>query len=323
MEVDLGTLKKIDIRKKWKHEANDFTPWLALNIENLANAIGMELELEGTEVAVGPYSADILAKDPGTSKYVVIENQLTKTDHDHLGKSITYASVLDASSIIWIAPIFTEEHIKALEWLNDNTSGDISFFGVSVELWQIDDSKPAIRFNVINKPTEIVRQTSIAKNRDQLTETTKMQLDFWTGFREKLKNSKKVPSVQSARPQYWYDVSLGRSGIHLSNTMNTFDNVIGVRVYISNKIAKSVLPQLLDMKEEIENEIGQKLEWDPSPESSDKSIRLQKKVDLELKEKWDEYQKWMVEYTIQFRAVFSKRVKGMDFSFVPEEMNDE
>jgi hypothetical protein len=145
-----------------------------------------------------------------------------------------------------------------------------------------------------------------------------MQLDFWTGFREKLKNSKKVPSVQSARPQYWYDVSLGRSGIHLSNTMNTSDNIIGVRVYISNKIAKSALPQLLEMKGEIEEEIGCKLEWDPNPENSDKSIRLQKEVDLEKTENWDEYQKWMLEYTLKFRLAFSKRIRKMDLNQIHE-----
>ena len=115
--MELGTLKTITPRQKWNNEASDFTPWLANNIEALNKALGLELEIENTEVAVGPYSADILAKDTGTGKYVIIENQLEKTNHDHLGKAITYASVLDASSVIWVATNFTEEHQKALDWL--------------------------------------------------------------------------------------------------------------------------------------------------------------------------------------------------------------
>jgi hypothetical protein len=125
--MELGVLKTITARKKWNNEAQDFTPWLSNNISELNKALGLELEVENIEVAVGPYSADILAKDTGTGKYVIVENQLEKTNHDHLGKAITYASVLDASTIIWIATDFTEEHKKALDWLNDHTSEEIFF----------------------------------------------------------------------------------------------------------------------------------------------------------------------------------------------------
>ncbi|WP_219928779.1 hypothetical protein [Flavobacterium album] len=127
--MELGILRTVTARQKWISEAKDFTPWLAQNILSLSNAVGIELEVENIEVKCGPYSADILAKDTATSKFVVIENQLEKTDHDHLGKAITYASVLDASTIIWIATNFTEEHKKALDWLNDHTSDEIHFMG--------------------------------------------------------------------------------------------------------------------------------------------------------------------------------------------------
>src|SRR5690242_9444597 len=118
--MELGLLKAVAPRQKWMNEAREFTPWLASNIGALTSVIGVELEVENIEVACGPYSADILAKDAGTGQYVVIENQLEKTNHDHLGKAITYASVLNAASVIWIASEFSEEHIKALDWLNDN-----------------------------------------------------------------------------------------------------------------------------------------------------------------------------------------------------------
>lgn len=111
--MELGILKVVPPRQKWLSEARDFTPWLAANIGELNSALGLELEVERMEVAVGPYAADILAKDTATGKYVIIENQLEKTDHDHLGKAITYASVLDVSAVIWIATDFTEEHKKS------------------------------------------------------------------------------------------------------------------------------------------------------------------------------------------------------------------
>jgi hypothetical protein len=127
MDPDFGKLKLLDVRSLWPKEAYDFTPWLAEHIGLLGEAVGIEHEVENTEVSVGPYSADILARDAGSGKYVIIENQFKKTDHDHLGKLITYASVLDASALIWVAETFSDEHHKALDWLNDLTPDEVSF----------------------------------------------------------------------------------------------------------------------------------------------------------------------------------------------------
>lgn len=307
--MDLGILKTVTPRQKWNNEARDFTPWLANNIDELNKALGLELEVENTEVGVGPYSADILAKDTGTDKYVVIENQLEKTNHDHLGKAITYASVLDASTIIWIATDFTEEHKKSLDWLNDHTNDEISFYGVQLELWQIDDSKAALRFNVISKPNQAVRQAARSKASEDLSDKRKFQFDFWSKFKDKLAKTKKIPSLQTPRPQYWFDVTLGKSYIHISNTCNTDDNTVGVRIYIGNKIADTMLPFLESKKEEIESSIGQKLIWNPNPENRDKVIILQHSTDFENEKKLDESLNWLVDYTVKFRDTFSKIIK--------------
>ena len=166
MTTQLGQLKKVDIRSQWQNEGADFTPWLASDagITMLSDALGIELEVEDVEVAVGPYSADILARDTATGDYVVIENQLGRTDHDHLGKSLTYTAGLDASAVVWIAADFTEEHKKALDWLNINSSEDVSYFGIRVELWQIEDSKPAVNFNIISRPAEFGRKAITSKS---------------------------------------------------------------------------------------------------------------------------------------------------------------
>ncbi|MFC1509564.1 DUF4268 domain-containing protein, partial [Candidatus Omnitrophota bacterium] len=301
----------VDVRKVWTKEDTDFTPWLA-NEENIAllgKAVGLELEVEQVEASVGPYSADILAKDIGTDKYVIIENQLGKTNHDHLGKVITYGSVLDASAVIWIASEFTEEHHRALDWLNEFTTDELSFYGVLLEIWQIDESRPAVRFNVISRPTEIKRGDVTGKTNEDLSDARKLQLEFWTAFRESLLKSKIVTNAQKPRPQYWFDVPLGKTNINLSNIANTYENRIGVRVYIGNKIADWALPQLETQKEEIEAEIGTKLVWNPNPENRDKTIAVFRDLNLQHQEEWDTAIAWMVDMVKQFRKVFMPRVK--------------
>ena len=152
----LGRLEKVDIREIWKNEAVDFTPWLAepANIGLLGDTIGMELEVEAVEKDVGRFFADILCKDAASDRFVVIENQIENTDHDHLGKTITYAAGLEATAIVWIAKHFGEEHRAALDWLNEITGAEVAFFGLEVEAWKIGDSPAAPKFNVVCRPND-------------------------------------------------------------------------------------------------------------------------------------------------------------------------
>ncbi len=315
MTKTLGQLENVEVRRLWPHEAADFTPWLAReeNMSKLGDALGLELEAERTEVAVGPYSADILARDSSGS-YVVVENQLAKTDHDHLGKLITYGAVLGASTVIWIAPHFTDEHHKALDWLNDNTTDELSFYGVQVELWSIDKSLPAVRFNIVSRPAEIVRQAKASKS-GELSEARQLQLAWWTAFREALVASKLVGSTQKPRAQHWYDVALGRSGVYLSNTANTYDGRIGVRVYLHGKSGgDSALEQLSAEREAIEREIGQSLQWNPNPDNRDKVIAIHRDVDLTNRKGWDEHIAWMLDMNKRFLKAFGPRAKKLDLS---------
>jgi len=282
---------------------------LADNIEELGEALGLELEYEDREVSVGPYSADILARDAGTGKYVVIENQLEKTNHDHLGKCITYSAVLDASAVVWIASDFTEEHKKALDWLNDHTSDEIAFYGVKLELIQIDNSRPAIQFNIQSLPNEVVRQAVKSKESGELSETKKIQLKFWDSFREALANTGKIRVLQKSAPKYWYDIALGKSGVHLSNIFNTNSKRIGLRVYIKSTEVEEWLPYFENNKQVIEEEIGDKLEWNPNPNKKDKIIALNRGFDYEKVESWEEGINWLVQKTIIFKIVFGDLIK--------------
>ena len=322
MTIDLGQMKRVKAVELWKHEEHDFTPWLATeeNIGRLADALGLEFQVEGIEVPVGPFSADILAKDT-SDNYIIIENQFGKTDHDHLGKILTYAATLGAVAVVWIAERFTDEHRKAIEWLNEHTSEDLALYAVEIELWQIDTSKPALRFNVLSQPTEIARGATAIKSAGPITETRKLQLEFWTQFREQLLKHKVVPSAQTPRPQYWFDISLGRANLHLSCTANTSDGRIGVRVYIGNMIAALALPQLEAHRKEIEDEIGEPLKWNPCPEKKDKIIVLDHAADLDDRKQWDEYIAWLVERVDKFRKAFGPRVKALNLTQEVEEQH--
>jgi hypothetical protein len=312
MTLHLGQLKYLNLKSVWNHEEHDFTPWLAeeAHIAALSEAIGMDLQVDRIEVPVGPYWADILAKD-ASGGYVVIENQFGKTNHDHLGKLLTYGATLDASAVVWIAEKFTEEHLKTLDWLNERTTDALSLYAVVLEVLQIDNSPPAIRFNVISKPNQVVRAATAAKASGNLTEVQQMQLEFWTMFQKRLLEKKVVPSAQTPRPQYWFDVALGRSNILLSNIMDTYAGRIGVRVYLGSRIADAALLQLEKDRLAIEREIGETLNWNPSPEKRDKIIALNKKVDLSNREAWPEYCDWLVENVRKFRAAFMPRVRAL------------
>src|SRR3954454_2225369 len=192
MNKSLGRLEKVELRNIWLSEASDFTPWLARaeNIVILSETLGIDLELEAQERAVGPFRADILCKDIGTDRWVLIENRLEKTDHTHLGQLLTYASGLEAVTIVWIAARFTEEHRSTLDWLNKITDDSFRFFGLEVELWRIGDSPAAPKFNIVSKPNDwshSVAQAVKAIDEGELSETRVLQRNYWTGLNLALK----------------------------------------------------------------------------------------------------------------------------------------
>jgi Domain of unknown function (DUF4268) len=314
-----GRLQLLDVRASWPDEARYFTPWLATaeGIGLLAQELGVELAVEGIEVAVGPYSADILARDLTSNALVVIENQLDKTDHDHLGKVLTYAAVLGATSVIWIARAFTEEHRKTLEWLNDLTKGDLTLYGVELQVWRIDDSRPSPRFEVVCRPNEIVRQAAMAREAEEFSDTRRLQFEFWTEVRRRLERSGRFRSLRTPRPQYWYDVALGRRHITLSLFANTWDKRIGVRIYLGREVADLALNQLLPMRVEIEQAIGEPLEWNPFSEKQDKIIRLMRSGDITDRAHWPELAEWITAKAVAFAEAFRSRIAALDLSQAP------
>jgi hypothetical protein len=180
MIPELGTLEEVALRLAWTHEALGFTPWLAQHLDVLSDEIGIPLELEGVEVPVGLYKADILAKNPSDDTRVLIENQLEITDHDHLGKIMTYLAGLEAKTIIWIAPVYRDEHLSAVRWLNDHTTEEFAFFAIRVKVVRIANSPLAPVFEVLERPNEWERRI-----RDITKVTSKLaqqRLEFWEHY---------------------------------------------------------------------------------------------------------------------------------------------
>ena len=204
-DIPLGRLQKVELRTVWSKEDIDFTPWLAEpeNLVLLGEDIGFQLELASKEAPVGPFRADILCKDVEGDHWVLVENQLERTDHMHLGQLLTYAAGLNAVSVVWVAQRFTDEHRAALDWLNEITDERFNFFGLEIDLWRIAGSPVAPKFNVISKPNDWVRAVTAGASRAEpkaLTAAKLLQRRFWTGFREYVLETAGWVSTTRPRP---------------------------------------------------------------------------------------------------------------------------
>ena len=182
-DARLGELSDVPVREVWKHEALDFTPWLAENLDRLSETLGVELELEGTEVKVGPFRADIVCRIPQDGTEVLIENQLERADLQHLGQVLAYLAGLEAKIVIWIARGFDDPHLSALRWLNEHTPDRFAFFAVKIGVVQIGESLPAPVFEVIERPNEWDRL--VRKEHDSLSKLGQFRQDFWAHFVER------------------------------------------------------------------------------------------------------------------------------------------
>src|SRR5438093_1744103 len=209
---DLGRLQKVDLREAWTSESSDFTPWLAQegNLKLLGETIGIELELASQEKEVGSFRADILCKDTATNNWVLIENQLERTDHLHLGQLLTYAAGLNAVTIVWIAERFTEEHRAALDWLNERTDKKINVFGLEIEPWRIGDSPVAPKFNIISQPNDWSRTVQQAAASGEVSEHKQLQQRFWTAFSDFMEAQGSFIRCTKPLPQHWMNLSFVR-----------------------------------------------------------------------------------------------------------------
>lgn len=318
----LGRLERVELRDIWTSEATSFTPWLALpdNLAILAETLGMDLELEAQEKNVGPFRADILCKeiDSGAEdRWVLIENQLERTDHTHLGQLLTYASGLEAVTIVWIAARFTEEHRSTLDWLNRITDDSFRFFGLEVELWRIGSSPAAPKFNMVSKPnawSHSVAQAARTLDDAELSETRVMQRNYWTGLNVALTEAAgPVSGSRKPLPQSWMPYRIGRTGFHLSGVMLRPKSQIRAELYIQSALAKTYFRLLQAQKDAVEKEIGYPLAWEELPEGRDSRIAVYlNDVDPDDEAEWPKQHAWLAKHLNDLYRVFSQRVIALD-----------
>ncbi|MPQ46986.1 DUF4268 domain-containing protein [Marinifilum sp. N1E240] len=296
MTINLGKLKRIDnLRAIWENEQTDFSKWLSKeeNLELLSEEIGINLSLQETEARTGSFYIDILATEVETGKKVVIENQLEKTNHDHLGKIITYASGYEAEYIIWIVKDFREEHKQALDWLNENTNEKINFFGIKMELWQIDTSKYAPKFNIISQPNQWSKALRGGKKSTTLSEIGVKQINFIEEFRAyctENESTLQVGKAQNSTPAY-YTIGIGMSEGWVAVKLNTGKNILKVDFYFVDKEYYSIIKQ--EFKNETEAFFNNKLVFDDMEKYKGAVISTSTKFKIDNQSQWKTYFEWI------------------------------
>jgi hypothetical protein len=312
--MNIGRLDKQDLRTLWKREATEFTPWLAQeeNIKLLSDAIGIDLEVQSQEESIGAFRADILCKDTFSGYYVLIENQLERTDHTHLGQLITYAAGLEAVTIIWIAQNFTDEHRAALDWLNSITDDTFTFFGIEIKIYKIGDSFPAPMFNIVSKPNDWSKQVKRTVAGTTATETKLLQQEYWQGLKEFMENNKSFVKMRNPSPQSYSDLSIGKSSIYLSATVNSKHKSINIWLNIMGENAKKNYDKLYQTSYENSLiDINKDLVWDRMEGRKMSSVILKREADYTDKSDWVNQFDWFKENLERFVKYFKPLITNI------------
>lgn len=307
MSYNLGKMKRIDdLRSVWPHEANDFTKWLSdeQNLSILSDSIGIDINLEERESSVGSFNVDLYARENGSGRKIIIENQLEDTNHDHLGKLITYASGKGAEIVIWIVKRARDEHRQAIEWLNQHTDPEIAFFLVEIELWQIDDSLYAPKFNIVEKPNDWAKTMKAVEG---MSETDKLKLEYWQAFVDTMQDNPSYTknfSFRKPAAQHWYSMAVGHSSYHLDLIMNTQRKTIGAEIYFHDD--KPTFEKFKSEKAQFDKAFGCELDWKEA--KKDCCIVVRKEFNVKDRAKWKEAFEWYVNQAIIFKGL----IKSID-----------
>lgn len=309
-KMKIGKLQEVNIRELWKHEQYDFSAWLAKdeNIELLNEKLGLTLVDINTEAYVGAYRCDIVAVDETTGTKVIIENQLENSNHDHLGKIITYASGLDAKVIVWIVKEARDEHRSAIEWLNNNTSKDINFFLIELHAYKIGNSDPAPMFDVVEQPNDFIKESKINKSSETMNKSQSERLEFWTLFNDHVVERNKPFAIHKASSISWYNIAVGTSQAYISVSLVNKDSYIGVELYIASN--KELFDKLYAEHEKIERELDFEVDWQRLDNA--KASRILYKIDglnFDDHSNYDRLIEEAIDKAIAMRDVFKNRLK--------------
>lgn len=306
----IGKIKRISLREVWKHEAKDFTNWLLENIDVLNEVIDLNLSNPESEQSAGGFNVDLVAEDESGNP-VVIENQLEKSDHEHLGKLITYLTAIEAKAAIWIVKVPRTEHVNAITWLNE--SSGVDFYLLKLEAIRIEDSSPAPLLTLIVGPSEEGKE--VGKTKKDLAERYIIRKRFWTALLEMAKQKTKLHAKISPSKENWISAGAGKYGL-------TYNYVIGqhearVELYIDRGKDKDeenthIFDQLLKHKQAIEDEYGGSLEWQRLEGKRACRIRdIVAKLGYRDEEKWPEIHEKMIDSMIRFEKALKPYIKKL------------
>jgi len=316
MAVELGEMSRLDPRHVWQSEAFAFTPWLADRIEILGQALGMDLEFVARENAVGAFAADIVARDLNRDRVVLIENQLEGTDHGHLGQLITYAAGLDATTIVWISREMREEHRQALDWLNRRTDTETEFFGVVLELLQIDQSRPAANFRAVAFPNSWSRTRRAAPGSaaPSLTDRQTAYQQFFQRLLDELRDRHRFTNARAGQPQNWYIFASGTRGIVYGVSFGT-GNRLRAEIYIDagdGGLNRAILDELRERAGSSEIMPGEVLEWEPLQGKRACRVAVYRPNSniLASEDEQREMQRWTVERLLRLKEMFGPKLSS-------------
>jgi hypothetical protein len=311
---ELGKLQRVELRNVWRHEAIDFTPWLMEHIDMVGEVLGLDLEVLSREQSVGDFAVDILVRDLGRNKLVVIENQLEETDHSHLGQLITYAAGLEAGVVIWVSSRIREEHRQALDWLNRGDGASTEYFGLVVELLQIDGSKPAVNLRVVVSPNDWSRRTIRAASTQESSGKYALYQQFFQRLIDDLREKHRFTNARVGQAQNWYSFSTGTRGFQYSVSFAAGGR-LRAEIYIDFGESSKNLAALEAFQAErptLEEAFGEPLEWEPLENKRACRIAVYRQGTIEdSTASLEEYHKWAADHLLRFKTVFGPRLPAV------------
>ena len=308
---DFGRLERVPPREVWPHEAADFTPWLAENISALGDVLGMDLEFRAREAPVGKMSLDLLARDLGRDRPVVIENQFGQTDPDHLGKLRTYAAGYDAGVVVWVAEQLREEHRQAIDWLNQRTDENTEFYGVVIEVLRIDGSRPAYNLKPVAFPNDWRRTKKASESTAPTSERAEAYRVFFQGLIDTLREQHHFTGARKGQPQNWYSFASGIRGIIYGASFAQGGRV-RTEVYIDLGevgMNKNVFDELAKQKAKFEAAFGEELSWERLDERRACRVATYRAGSIdETREQLKETKEWVIDRLLKLKEVLGGRL---------------
>jgi hypothetical protein len=308
-DTSIGRLRRVPLREVWAHEALDFTPWLEQNPDALGEVLDFQVDNIERERAAGDFSVDLVAEDQ-SGDVVVIENQLERSDHDHLGKLITYTAALEARRAIWMVSRPRPEHVTAIAWLNESAAAD--FYLVQVEAVRIGDSPAAPLLTLITGPSLEAKQVGAEKQ--ERAERHDLREAFWAGLLERAGSKTRLHSAVRPNKDSWLAAGSGRSGVHFTYLIRRHDAGAYLQLEGSNQAQNhAVFDQLLAERRAREAEFGGQLKWDKVENRKRCAIG----VDLsdggyqDDPDSWPEIQDRMADAMARLETVFRPFISGL------------